>query len=121
MKRPSISNRLLVGSSYIEVETFDVMAINGHNTDLPLDKHHEQVRTLRRHFVPVHRVRVDDRDIKVQRNEAGEELWRVGDQTMPESEMLELAREYAPLAPPNLGLNPTGFTANPKIMSKEIR
>lgn len=84
---------LLNGSTYREVETFDLMAINGLNTDLPNDKHHEQVKTLRRHFVPVYRKRVSDKATQVVR-ENDEDIWIVGEEEMPASAMLELAKQY---------------------------
>ena len=87
-------------ASSLEVEAYDLAAINGQNTDLPREKHGEQLRTLRRHFVPVHRKRVSEKTVEVVTDENGEDIWIVGDAgEMPTSEMLDLAREYDRLPP----------------------
>lgn len=79
-----------------ELEAFDLMAINGRNTDIPKFKDHASVLTLCGHFVPVHRMRVSEKSTEVVTDEAtGEDIWIVGDRTMLRSEMLRLAREYA--------------------------
>lgn len=78
-----------------DVETYDIMALNGLHTDIPKFKDHDAVIALARHFAPVHRKRKSRFTTEVVKDRNGEDVWIVGELgEMPRSAMLDLAKGY---------------------------
>jgi len=75
------------------------MAMNGANSDIPREKDHEHITILRKHFRPVHRLRLDPKATKHETNEEGEDIFVVESGTMTRSEMKLLAELYRHRSP----------------------